>query len=242
VRLLVTRPEPDAQRTAAALRRRGHKVDLAPLLQIEALADVELGSGPWSALVLTSRNALDAVDFHPRRAELLALRVFAVGRSTAAAARAAGFGDVVAAGGNVADLVQHLRGWTPEAGASRGPVLYLAGQDRSGDLAGDLTVDGQIVATAVVYRAVKLDGFPPTTSAALAAGQIDGVLHFSRRSAQAYIDCARAAGILDRALAPVHFCLSDQIAEPLLAAGAKNIRIAVRPEESALIALIDLGA
>jgi uroporphyrinogen-III synthase len=241
VRLLVTRPEPDAQHTAAALRLRGHKVDLAPLLQIEAIADVELGSGPWSALVLTSRNALDAVDFHPRRAELLALRVFAVGRRTAAAASAAGFGDVVAAGGNVQDLVQHLRGWTQEAGASRGPVLYLAGQDRSGDLAGDLAAFGQAASTVVVYRAVRSDAFPPTIAAALAAGRIDGVLHFSRRSAQAYLDCARTAALLGPALAPFHFCGSRQIAEPLVAAGAKTVRIAASPEEAALIDLIDSG-
>jgi uroporphyrinogen-III synthase len=238
VRLLVTRPEPDAERTAAALRRQGHQVDIAAVLRIESVADAELGSGPWSALVVTSANALRAIETHPRRAELLGLQVFAVGRRTAAAARAGGFLDVIAAGGNMQELAHCLRA---ERGG-RDPLLYLAGQDRSGDLAGALSADGQIVATAVVYRAVKLDAFPPATAAAIAAGQIDGVLHFSRRSAHAYIDCARAARILDHALAPSHFCVSQQIAEPLLAAGAKVVRIAARPEETALIALIDSGA
>jgi uroporphyrinogen-III synthase len=237
VRLLVTRPEPDAERTAAALSRQGHQVESAALLRIESISDAELGSGPWSALVVTSANALRAMESHPRRADLLALRVFAVGRRTAAAARAAGFRDVTAAGGNLQDLAQCLR----EHGG-RDPLLYLAGQDRSGDLAGDLAGSGQTVCTAVVYRAIKMDKFPPAIAAALAAGQIEGVLHFSRRSAQAYIDCARAAGLLEQAVAPIHFCLSDQIAEPLTAAGAKTVRIAPRPEETALIALIDSGA
>jgi uroporphyrinogen-III synthase len=235
VRLLVTRPEPDAQRTAAALRLKGHQVEIAAVLRIESIAGAELGSGPWSALVVTSANALRAVEQHPRRAELLGLPVFAVGRRTAAAARDAGFLDVIAAGGDVRELVRCLRAER----RGRDPLLYLAGQDRSGDLAGDLSAGNQMVATAVVYRAVKLDTFPPATAAALSAGQIDGVLHFSRRSAQAYIDCARAAGILDHAVAPSHFCVSQQIAEPLLAAGAKVVRIAARPEEAALIALID---
>jgi uroporphyrinogen-III synthase len=237
VRLLVTRPEPDAERTAAALRRHGHQVDVAALLRIESVAGAELGTGPWSALVVTSTNALRAIETHPRRPELLGLPLFAVGARTAAAARAAGFHDVIAAGGNVQELARCLRAER----SGRDPLLYLAGQDRSGDLAGDLVADGKIVATAVVYRAVKLDAFPPAAAAALAAGQIDGVLHFSRRSAQAYIECASAAGLLDRALAPDHFCLSDQIAEPLMVAGAKTIRIAAHPEESALIALIDSG-
>jgi uroporphyrinogen-III synthase len=242
VRLLVTRPEPDAERTAAALRRHGHQVDIAALLRIESIAGAELGSGPWSALVVTSANALRAIETHPRHAELSGLPLFAVGARTGAAARAAGFRDVMAAGGNVQELTRHIRGWAKGEPPGRDPLLYLAGQDRSGDLAGDLAADGQIVATAVVYRAVKLNSFPPAIAAALAARQIDGVLHFSRRSAQAYIDCARAAGLLDCALAPSHFCVSQQIAEPLMAAGAKSIRIAARPEETALIALIVSGA
>ena len=39
MRLLVTRPEQDGERTAAALRARGHEALLAPLMRIEAAAD-----------------------------------------------------------------------------------------------------------------------------------------------------------------------------------------------------------
>jgi uroporphyrinogen-III synthase len=233
MRLLVTRPQPDAERTVAALVSRGHQVAQAALLRMEAIADAELGSGPWSAVVVTSANALRAVAAHPRRAALSGLPVFAVGRRTAAAARAAGFHDVKAAAGDVRELAQSLRGW-----AGRDPLLYLAGADRSGDLAGALAADGRIVHTAVVYRAVKTETFPPAVATALAAGQIDGVLHFSRRSAQAYLDCARAAALLDQAIATAHYCLSAQIAEPLATAGARTVRIAARPEEPALLELM----
>jgi uroporphyrinogen-III synthase len=89
---------------------------------------------------------------------------------------------------------------------------------------------------------VKADKFPPAIAATLSAGQFDGVLHFSRRSAQAYVDCARAGGMLAEALAPFHFCLSAQIAEPVAAAGAQRIRIAPRPEEAALIELVEVTA
>jgi uroporphyrinogen-III synthase len=242
MRLLVTRPQPDAERTAGVLRRLGHQVDSAALMRIEAIPGAELGRGPWSALVLTSANALRALEWHPRRGELLGLRVFAVGLRTAAAAGAAGFLDVIAAGGNVQELEQQVRAWASGKSESRDPLLYLAGQDRSGDLAGDLAIDGLTVATAVVYRAVRMDRFPPAVAVALATRQIDGVLHFSRRSAEAYVDCARAAGLLNQALTPSHYCLSRQIAEPLMAAGAKRVRIAARPDESALIERIRSGA
>ena len=242
MRLLVTRPQPEAERTAAVLRRAGHAVEVAALLRIESIPAAELGHGPWSALAVTSANALRALDEHPRRAVLSGLRVFAVGRRTAAAARAAGFPEVEAAGRNVQELAQRLRAWAQgqqEQSAGRAPLLYLAGEDRSGDLAGALAAAGQSVATVVVYRAVKADKFPAAAAAALAAGRIEGVLHFSRRSAEAYMDCARAGGMLAQALAVTHFCLSAPIAEPLVAAGAKRIRIATRPEEAALLELVE---
>jgi uroporphyrinogen-III synthase len=235
VRLLVTRPEPDGVRTATVLRARGHDVVAAALLRVESIADVELGGGPWSALVLTSPNALAAIGAHPRRAELLGLPVVAVGRRTAAAARAAGFADVTAGGGAARDLVAHIR---QSFKGRRDPLLYLAGQDRSRDLAGELAPHGTVVRTIVVYRAVKAEIFSPAVAALLAGGRLDGVLHFSRRSAEAYLQCARASGLLDQALRLSHYCLSDRIAEPLMQAGAGSVRVAERPEEAALIDLI----
>src|SRR5438477_13053703 len=88
------------------LRARGCEVLVAPLLQVELLADAALGAGPWGALVMTSSNAAHAVARHPRHAELTPLPVFVVGRRTAAAARAAGFGDVTSADGDVTALVR----------------------------------------------------------------------------------------------------------------------------------------
>jgi len=61
MRLLVTRPEPESARTAAALRQRGHAVIEAPMLRIAPVPDVVLGPGPWVAVALTSINAVAAV-------------------------------------------------------------------------------------------------------------------------------------------------------------------------------------
>ena len=231
MRLLVTRPEPDGARTGAALRARGHDVRLAPLLRMEVI-DCEIADTDYGAVVLTSANAARAIAGHPRRSALTALPAFAVGRHTAEAARATGFRDVRSADGDKADLVALIRA------QSRGgtPLLYLAGEDRAGEL--DLSACGVPVETAVIYRAVKVEHFPPAVAAALANGEVDGVLHFSRRSAQAYLACSGHAGLLNRALLPVHFCLSSQMAEPLAAAGAAAIRIAVRPDEAAMLELV----
>jgi uroporphyrinogen-III synthase len=233
VRLLVTRPDPDAERTAAALRARGHAVVLAPLLRIEALADAEVGGGPFAAVLVTSANAAPAIVRHERFAQLRELPVFAVGERTAHTMRAAGFADVTSANGDVADLARLVAArLQPEA-----PLLYLAGADRSGDLAGALTARGFVVRIAAIYRAVAAVTLPPAVADAMAGG-IDGVLHFSRRSAEAYVNATRGAGLDDALRRPVHFCLSAQAAEPLAQAGAVDVRVAPQPTEAALLALI----
>jgi uroporphyrinogen-III synthase len=230
MRLLVTRPQDDGERTAARLRARGHHVTLAPLLRVE-LVEFELPAESLAAVVMTSANAAPAIARHPRRDALVALPAFTVGRHTAEATRAAGFRDVECADGDTDDLIALLRA---RGGERSAPLLYLAGEDRAGDLA----TSGVPLRTVVAYRAVKVERFAPDVAAALAQGALDGVLHFSRRSAQAYLDCATRVGSLERALAPVHFCLSRQVAQPLAAAGAAAIRLAPHPDEVAMIDLV----
>jgi len=234
VRVLLTRPEPDAQRTAAALRARGHEVIIAPLLHIEILPDADLGAGPWAAILVTSANAVRAIAADRRRAGLQTVPVFAVGQRSAQAMREAGFADVASADGNVSDLA-NLVAARMKPGM---PLLYLAGEERSGDLAGVLRAWNFTVQTVLVYRAVAAATLPPHASDALTAG-IDAVLHFSRRSAEAYVNVARDAGGEDALTKPLHLCLSGRIAEPLTGAGATKIRIAGRPEEAALLELLE---
>ena len=229
MRLLVTRPEPDNARTAATLRAKGHEVVLAPLLHIEAVAGADLGAPPWAAILLTSANGARALANHPQRDELLIVPVLAVGRSSAEAARAAGFADVTSADGDAEDLARLAA--QRFAGAPQ-PLLYLAGEDRSGELA----VAGLAVRTVVVYRAAKAEKFPPAVRATLEQGGIDGVLHFSRRSVESYLDCSDNFRV--PALKPVHYCLSARAAEPLRLAGAPQIHVAPQPDEASLLALV----
>lgn len=234
MRLLVTRPEPDAERTAAALRQRGHDVVVVPLLRIEPVDDAEIGPGPFTAILVTSANAAPAIARHARFAQLRALPVFAVGGRSAEAMRAVGFADVTSADGDVGDLAA-LAAAQFRRGAS---LLYLAGADRAGDLAGALSGRGIALRSIVVYRAVAAPSLAPVVVAAMMEG-LQGALHFSRRSAEAYMNAARAGGLEERALKqPVHFCMSAQVAEPLRQAGAADIRIASEPTEAAMMALI----
>lgn len=232
MRLLVTRPEPDAARTAQELRRRGHEVIVAPLLRTE-MVEAQFG-GPYGAVLMTSANAARAVGRHARFDALRGLPVFAVGDRTADAARSAGFTTVESADGALPDLVRLA---TASFGAPALPLLYLAGEDRAGDLAGALGASNLNVETVVIYRAAVASKLPDEVTRAIAAGRLDGVMHYSPRSAVTLLKLAEQAGLLSAILGLAHFCMSEEVAAPLRSAGAMRVAVAPRPDGTALIGL-----
>ncbi len=233
MRILVTRPQPRAAQTAAELRACGHAPIIAPLFEMERVADVDPKTGPWDAILLTSANGLCGIDSFAHDKKWHGMPVFAVGDVTATAARDMGFADVTSAGGNVNDLVDLV------AARLQPParLLYLAGEERVGDLAGALRGRNFEVDLAVVYRVLTVQCLPEPAAAALNR-DLDAVLHFSRASAEGFLNAARGSKLLEAALTkPMHFCLSEQVAAPLRAAGAALIQVAARPTQQALLEL-----
>jgi uroporphyrinogen-III synthase len=232
MRLLVMRPRHDGDRTAQVLRARGHEVAVVPVLELSIVADADFGAGPFAAVVMTSANAVRALEHHPGRADVLALPVFTVGRHTAGAAQAAGFAQVMSADGGLPELTRLIA-----TKLGRGRLLYLAAEDRSGDLAAALAPHGIAAETIVVYRMATNQRLAQELAAALET-RPEGVLHYSRRSAQTFLTGAKTAGRLEAALRLTHYCLSAEVAAPLRAAGAAAVKVAPRPEEAALLELL----
>jgi uroporphyrinogen-III synthase len=205
---------------------------VAPLLaMLNIAADF---AGPYDGILMTSANAARALASHPRANELTRLACFTVGTRTAEAARAAGFGEAVSADGAIDDLVKLVA----RRVASPGKLLYLAGEDRAGDLAGDLRARGITVDTAVVYQAVAAEKLPAHLAQALQQGGLDGALHYSRRSVATLLTHAGHAGAAEALRSIAHYCLSADVAAPLREAGAMRIEVAAQPDEASLLALI----
>lgn len=233
MRILVTRSQPRAADTALALRELGHEPIIAPLFEIELLSDVDPKTGPWTAILLTSANGLWGIASFAWDKKWQGIPVFAVGDVSAKAARDMGFVEVASAGGNVNDLANLV------AARLQPParLLYLAGEERAGDLAGALRSKNFEVDLVVVYRFLTAQFLPEPAAAAL-AGEIDAVLHFSRASAEDFLKAARNSNLLEAALTkPVHLCLSEQVAAPLREAGAARIQVAAQPTQDALLEL-----
>jgi uroporphyrinogen-III synthase len=224
MRVLVTRPEPAASATAAALAGLGHTVLLAPLLATEPQPWVAPDTMPH-ALLVTSANAV-----RHGGDVLLGLRtlpVFAVGSATAAALRAAGFADVRDGGGDVAAALAAA----DAAGITA--LLHLAGANRTrAQLPAGMTVDVRTVYAARRSRALSV-----AARTALAAGEIDVILLYSARSAQAFATLADRAGV---ARASLHIAALSAKVAAAAGDGWRQVSIAATPDEAALFAAAGL--
>ena len=238
--VLVTRPQPDDEATAASLRAKGRNVLLAPMLRFEPVAFHDDVDAHYGAVIVTSANALRGIEPHLAGSRLLKLPLFAVGEHTAAAARRAGFGHVILANGDAASLRDSvLAGVKAKVLKKASTLLYLAGADLARDLAGELGERGFSVVTQTTYRMVPLSGLPREICEAFAANRIEAVLHYSRRSARAFLESVRAAGVEISALAIPQCCISAAVASVVRDAGATRVMAAASPDENAVFELLD---
>ena len=238
--VLVTRPNPDDETTASALRARGFEVLRAPMLRFEPVAFHDDEDARYGAVIVTSANALRGIAPHLKGSRLLKLPLFAVGEHTASAARGIGFEKIIPANGDATalrDLV--LASVKAKELKKSSTLLYLAGADLARDLAGELGERGFSVVTHTTYRMVPLSSLPRETCDAFAANQVEAVLHYSRRSARAFLEAARAAGVEISALAIPQCCISDAVASIVRDAGATQVMVAASPHENALFEVLD---
>jgi uroporphyrinogen-III synthase len=117
--------------------------------------------------------------------------------------------------------------------------LYLAGADLARDLAGELGERGFTVVTHTTYRMSPVSSLPQETLKAFAANQIEAVLHYSRRSARAFLEAVRAGGVEISALAIPQCCISAAVASVMRDAGATQVMVAASADENALFEALD---
>ena len=227
MKVLVLRPQPSAGRTARALANLGHEAVIAPLIEIvpSALspqARIE-ADAPYGAVIAASANAFALLPQGARDC-LSGLPAYLVGERTAEAAREAGLRPVAPVFGTARELAAALPGSAPGK-----RLLYLAGHDRRPEIETALRDAGRDVTLVETYEARIVEALPVQAEAALRRSDLGAVLHFSRRTAKAYLRLASEAGLLREALSPLQICLSATVAEPLRAAGAAKLALAPGP-------------
>lgn len=227
-RIWVTRASPGAEATAERLRALGFEPLVDPLLAIRDLSPV-LDLVGVAALAFTSVNGVAAF---ARLSDDRTGQAFAVGDRTAAAAREAGFSDVLSADGDIEALATLVVG---QATRLSGTVLHPSALEPAGDLVAPLVAAGIEARRVAVYETVDRDPSPETLAL---LGEVEAVLLHSPRAAR------KLLGVLDRRPTPRlrALCLSPAVAGPLgtLVQDGRlaSVAFAPHPSETALLDLL----
>lgn len=233
MRFLVTRPQPECRRTAERLRAAGHSVDEAPVLRCVEDPPAHFDLAGVSALAFSSRRAIAVLAGHGQAAALQSLPVFTVGGATAEAARQAGYSSVRSANGDVEALAKLILGHRESIAPGR--VLYPAAADRAGDLEGLLSGGKLSCRTVAVYRMHQAGRLPDEVLETLAGDGYDGVLIYSRRTAEAFSALLKAAVPTSNCRNLPVYALSEQAGAPL--SETMRVQVAPAPNENALLDL-----
>jgi uroporphyrinogen-III synthase len=226
-RILITRANPGAMRTARLLANKGLMPIVEPLFVLEPVPEADLPEN-FDALAFTSANGVRMAAGLTQQRDL---PVFCVGASTAEVARAAGFSEVYSADGDVTALERLIRAELP-AGAI---VVHAANEEAIGDLAGHLQAAGLEAVHVPLYRGASVEAPGPILTQHLSGDSwLDAALIHSPRAARIL------AAFLEETPghAPLPIAAISAAAAGPLRDHARMIEIAETPDETALLAAL----
>lgn len=232
--VLLTRALDEGLRTAAKLEAKGHQTLLSPVLEMVPTG-AEWPSGVVDAVLATSAQALEllsAVPDWPLPEARRLFPLFLVGARTLEAARERGFEGPAVLEPDAKELAARVKAVLSPP--SR--LLYLAGRDRKPNLEAELAAAGHEVETVEVYTAQAADFLSDEALTAIETGEIGAVLHYSRRSAAIFLDLAQAAKVDATPLS--HVAISQDAAMPLWERNCKEVHVAEKPNEQAMLTAV----
>lgn len=231
---LLTRPYEDSDRLAHDLRELGVKSHCDPLLTIKYLNSPEIDLANFQAILFTSGNGVRAFI---RNSSDRDIACYTVGQATAQAAAQAGFQKISIAQGNVDELARLIiRDLDPKVG----DLLHISGTDVAGNLSGHLQGADFQVSHEKLYQAQKSTQLSNETIALITSGHITHIPFYSPRTAQAFCDLCRKAGI-DGLLSKITvLCLSSAVSNMINCLSWHQILIAPQPDQASLLNLVNI--
>ena len=228
-RILVTRPEPGASRTARRLEAAGFDAVVLPLTRIAPL-DFVMPEGVFDAVIVTSAQALQRVD----SARLRQLPLYAVGEATAEAARKAEFEHLRSAGGSVSSIAALVKASAKPAAK----LLYLCGRVRRPELEAALGAAGFTLTAVETYNAAPIEYPEAELSDRLGEMPFDAVTLMSAQAAEQFA-LLTGHDLIERLFNRCEIvCFSPRIADALTGKEGWKIAVTEKASEDALLDLL----
>ncbi len=229
MRVLITRAEPAAGRTASRLKISGFSPVCLPLFKIEPL-NVALPRKDYHGYIFTSSNAIDALGGMGWSNENPDANCFCVGETTAKSAEQAGFSKLVIADGGGGSLANIIRSDYMQTGLR---LLFPTTPDRLFDMKSALPK--AIVDEVHVYQAGKIPLNQSQVSDALKHCAGGAVCSYSARSAACLDTLISRYALTELSRKISHVAISKAASDKIDPSNWKDISCSLRPNESSMI-------
>ncbi len=231
MKVLITRPEPDASHFGRLLTKHGMTPVLAPVIDIQFDPAPVLDTEDVTHLAFTSANGVRAMS------SCIDGRVwpaFAVGPVTATALA----GEKILLAGVADSSVESMADLIVSCTDDNAVILHIAGAHRAGDLQDLLKEKNRQCRLAVLYEAHQIATLPSKVQQQLRDDEITAATFFSQRSANLFLSLLGKHRLLGALTRLQLICLSQAIAGLFKNAGASHISVAERPDQSAMIDIL----
>ena len=241
---LIIRPQPDSDRDVGWLNRYGVPALASPVIigapVLSASSAQDLGNpANFTGIIFTSRHAVDAVAKTADARAWISKPAFVVGSATAAAAKQAGFQNIIIGSGGGAGLVEPIRqavADTDHVNPQKANLLWPSAREISFDMAAAMRRHDIAVQRLPVYQMMANADLAPPVRAALAKNCISAVIAMSPRSIQILRANMDAAG-LGSARNKIDLIAGSEAIAAAAGDGWNHIYAARHPRRSRLLAI-----
>lgn len=231
-KILITRPQEAADRFSKELHGQGFEVLSAPMLVIRALEFDAPDLSPYQALIFTSANGVRSFC---ERVNGRDFAVYVVGKQTQEEAQDKGFQEIYTANGGTEELVAMIANEAPDQGR---PFLHVRGVDIAKPLDELLEAEGFNVQNLIVYEADAVAEISPNIVSAIKNSEIEGVMFFSKRTAENFVQLARKNHLLDALKSIKALCISAVVLECVQSLQWSETYASDQPDRAGMLALL----
>ena len=241
MRVLVTRPQPAADRTASRLITLGHTPVTLPLFEAVHFPDLALQAiqRPSTSIIATSAEVFRVLEtIRDKIVQQFSTPIFAVGLATREAALKLGFVNVMAGTSGGAELADQIAEQAKLDSKISEDLLYLAGRPRSPELEDRLAANQIRCQAETVYEMRPINITGPELHNAMSQAAPEAILFYSAETARHFFSLATEHGN-DNILKDVRLlCLSRNIAAVIPQSLQKHVETSDRPDETSLLDLL----
>jgi uroporphyrinogen-III synthase len=225
--ILITRPEPQATKTALQLQQMGYATITSPVIMQQPVDNAEIllqnALPQYDAYVLTSGYGLQILAKLPQLllSQISSKPLYVTGDILANQAGQIGFTQVKYGNGTARSLLDYMQ----QHANKKLQHLYLHSNHQAVNMADILKGLGFRVKGLEIYQTMAVDALTIKAINALQHQQIKAVMLYSAMSARCFIDLAHQSGLAEELQYVEGWCISQNIANSLPKHFFKHIKI-----------------